>query len=401
MSRHSDITGLLVLGGIVGLIVIAAKIFGALERHIKVEAEKRSKSIFESKKFELIKIVEEREKKALKEILDKSSQLEIKEKYLVGLRDAFQKDFMTGRRWLSSFISEADKVNDELIINYLKVKKHPAHQAAEIVSIAKAERREAIKAVKFLQYQLETYKEYFPILEEYEEIILNERINFHEVNNESAIENIDKTSLFLSQEEYNTFSVTDRNQLALDRYISRTKENWEIGRLYERYLGSKYENEKWHVEYLGALKGFEDMGRDLICRKDGKIHIVQAKCWSSKKTIHEKHIFQLFGTALCYEMENNLLPGVVSAVFTTTANLSSVALAAANKLGIAIKQVPLNQNYPMIKCNINQGEKIYHLPFDQQYDRVKIVNDGEFYALTVQEAEKKGFRRAMRYLGTK
>jgi hypothetical protein len=31
----------------------------------------------------------------------------------------------------------------------------------------------------------------------------------------------------------------------------------------------------------------------------------------------------------------------------------------------------------MIKCNISKrsGEKIYHLPFDQQYDKVKIVND--------------------------
>jgi hypothetical protein len=54
----------------------------------------------------------------------------------------------------------------------------------------------------------------------------------------------------------------------------------------------------------------------------------------------------------------------------------------------------------MIKCNINQSskEKIYHLPFDQQYDRTKIIpSSGEFYAATVAEAEKKGFRRAFRH----
>jgi hypothetical protein len=56
----------------------------------------------------------------------------------------------------------------------------------------------------------------------------------------------------------------------------------------------------------------------------------------------------------------------------------------------------------MIKCNINQttGEKIYHLPFDQQYDRTRIIiSKGECYASTVSEAESKGFRRAFRFSG--
>jgi hypothetical protein len=56
----------------------------------------------------------------------------------------------------------------------------------------------------------------------------------------------------------------------------------------------------------------------------------------------------------------------------------------------------------MVKCNINPqtGEKIYHLPFDQQYDRVMIGNvEGEFYAETVAEAESRGFRRAFRWMG--
>ena len=58
--------------------------------------------------------------------------------------------------------------------------------------------------------------------------------------------------------------------------------------------------------------------------------------------------------------------------------------------------------YPVIKCNINQSthEHIYHLPFDQQYDHCVISKEqGEFYALTVQEAEDAGFRRAKRWKG--
>ena len=58
--------------------------------------------------------------------------------------------------------------------------------------------------------------------------------------------------------------------------------------------------------------------------------------------------------------------------------------------------IPMGE-YPMIKCNINNGEKIYHLPFDQQYHRAMIKNEGEFYAMTVKEATEKGFRRAMRH----
>ena len=57
----------------------------------------------------------------------------------------------------------------------------------------------------------------------------------------------------------------------------------------------------------------------------------------------------------------------------------------------------------MIKCNISKtGEKIYHLPFDQQYDRVEISpNKGECYVYTVKEAEDRGFRRAFRWVSDK
>ena len=54
----------------------------------------------------------------------------------------------------------------------------------------------------------------------------------------------------------------------LDRYLARPKSDWEIGRLYERYLGHLRETNGWVVTYHGALRGFEDLGRDLICVKD-------------------------------------------------------------------------------------------------------------------------------------
>ena len=72
-------------------------------------------------------------------------------------------------------------------------------------------------------------------------------------------------------------------------------------------------------------------------------------------------------------------------------------------MGIGLEEKhKFNKEYPSIKCNISQvnGEKIYHLPFDQQYDNTKIeTKHNEFYCTTVKEAEKAGFRRAFRYKG--
>jgi hypothetical protein len=42
------------------------------------------------------------------------------------------------------------------------------------------------------------------------------------------------------------------------------------------------------------------MGRDLIVRRGTELRVIQCKYWSKEKTIHEKHIFQLFGSTLEY-----------------------------------------------------------------------------------------------------
>lgn len=88
-------------------------------------------------------------------------------------------------------------------------------------------------------------------------------------------------------------------------------------------------------------------------------------------------------------------------VFVTTTSLSEIAQKCAEYLHIEVTQNYEFQDYPLIKCNISHsGEKIYHLPFDQQYDRVQIsFGKGEQYVTTIQEAEKLGFRRAHRWRG--
>lgn len=352
-------------------------------------------AIIKSQQKEMERILEQKRISFEKEIEQKNFRLNNKEKYLITLKESFDKGYINGRKWLANYISEADKIYDEQLGNYLLKKKHPAFTAAEAVKKISADKRAALNQLKLMEYQIQTYKEYFPFLEEFEVEILNEELNL--LDNNSAPEDFDRSILFLSKDEYQTLSITERNQLALKRYIEKPKTKQEIGKFYERFIGYKYESAQWKVDYVGLTKKYEDMGRDLVCIKNGIIHIIQAKCWSTEKVIHEKHIFQLFGTVLSYELENNLPPKSVLPIFATTTSLSEIVKAAAKRLGVEVKYIPLEKNYPMIKCNINKGEKIYHLPFDQQYDRIKIQGSEEFYILTINEAEKQGFRRAKRY----
>ena len=317
--------------------------------------------------------------------------------YLDGRDVSFKTGFLTGRHWLAAFIAEAEQARDRRD-DYLRSKSHPARKSAEIVKEVKQEKRALSERVKFLECQLKSYEEYFPQLEEYRDLILDERVPLSAgSDNLEELETADPSQLYMSREEWERLSVSERNQLALDRYVGRRKSDWEIGRYYERYLGSLRETSGWVVTYHGALRGFEDLGRDLICTKDGAVEIVQAKCWSRSKVIHEKHLFQLFGTTVHFRLAN--VSAHVTPVLATTTSLSVVAAEVARVLGIRVDSVPLSSSYAMIKCNVNLStkEKIYHLPFDQQYDRTQVSRPGECYVATVKEAEHLGFRRAWRH----
>jgi hypothetical protein len=114
--------------------------------------------------------------------------------------------------------------------------------------------------------------------------------------------------------------------------------------MYERYLGYLYERDGWKVLYNGAIKGYEDFGRDLICVKKNKVEIVQAKCWAKEKVIREKHIFQLFGTTIHYRKEH---PNVeLFPVFICTTKLSPEAQEVAEALKVKVKYQELITDYP-------------------------------------------------------
>lgn len=335
----------------------------------------------------------------LYQIEKKKQEIELSKKFLDDANENFNISLIQGRKWLAQMFADLtetiDKEKESLLLN----KKRAAIKAAEQVKEANLAKRNALKKLKFLEYQLLSYKENFPFLEEYEEEILNDEITYKQIETNNQEREADGASKYLSEDEYKQLSPTERNKLALDRYLSGNLSKKEIGRFYERYIGYLYEKNGFNVEYFGIKQDYKDLGRDLICSKGDTIQIVQAKCWSENKTIRENFICQLFGTLNHFKKTN---PGKkVTATLITSTQLSQVAKEMADVLKISYQEnFMLDKQYPLIKCNISNRnqEKIYHLPFDQQYDNIKIEPEkGEFYVSTIQEAEAKGFRRAVRY----
>lgn len=298
----------------------------------------------------------------------------------------------------SQFIADLKTFKYELTAKYLESKSHPAHKKAQDVRELKQKTKEYIKEYKLMRYEYDMLFSLFPELENYLEYYSGEKAE----SIEKVKENYDYVQSWVSKDEYNSLDENTRNQLALDRYIeSRKKSKWAIGRDYEMFIGHEYEQKGYKVIYTGITDRLEDKGRDLIAHKDNEILIIQCKNWSKYKEIHENHICQLFGTTVQYNIENNSL-FKATPVFITSSTLSETALKFAEYLGVQVIQNKKLEEFPRIKCNINNKEKIYHLPFDQQYDRT-IIGDqkGEFFAWTVQEAVEKGFRRAKKYFYVK
>jgi hypothetical protein len=312
------------------------------------------------------------------------------------------KERQLGFPWLAKAYDEYFALQERGVINYFRHKTPAALKTAEIVREYSRLRRDAERRAKIAENVIRYYEYIAPFLVDLKEEVDDSAAQERQLLEEYSEEELeDAVTGFLTKEEYRRLSTTERNQLAFDRFWGRPKSKWLIGRIYERYIGYLYEQDGYDVEYFGIFKGFEDLGRDLICKKDGQDLIIQCKNWSQFHTIYEKHVFQFFGTVFQYRDEN---PNrTVRGLFYTATELSGLARRFSCQLGIELfENFKLDRNYPCIKCNVSwkDGTRIYHLPFDQQYDRTKIDRKrGEFYSATVKEAEEQGFRRAFKYRG--
>lgn len=306
--------------------------------------------------------------------------------------------------WMAEQFSDFIFMFDMLTADELIRKSHPAKTSSEKVRAIAREKRELTKEVKMLRYQLGFYESIFPWLEDFKEVDVQDAIEY--AKNASDTDNEENEweyyRNYLSPEEFDKLSRNEKDQLMLDRFLNKSKKtNWEAGIEYERYIGHLFEQNGCTVIYSGAIMGVEDIGRDLIVfDTDGDVTIVQCKRWSKDKSIHEKHIFQLYGSTVAYKIENSM--DNVKCVFATTAPLSDFAKKCADRMNVAVLFEPMCK-YPVIKCHITKnGERIFHLPYDQQYDKIKNKQDGDvLYVKTIDEATSAGFRHAFRWSGNK
>ncbi len=323
-----------------------------------------------------------------------------------------------GFPWLADAISQYYESRDLKIAEFMENKLRPGLSSADRIRELSKDKMEFQKKFILARNISKYYESLFPWLTDFVDESIDEVILKAFTIEEISDDDVDPVNNYLTKGEFQKLSVTERNQLALDRYWKRKKTPWEIGRDYERYIGYLYEKEGWIVNYQGIEKGLEDLGRDLICKRGNTIEIVQCKYWRSERTIHEKHINQLFGTTVEYYIKNlsaintkpqiDLFSGILGndflkAKFITSCSFSETSKIFAKALGIEIiEKFPLD-DYPIIKCNVSRRDnsKIYHLPFDQQYDKTIIEEErNECYVGIVKEAERLGFRRAWRWEGS-
>jgi hypothetical protein len=310
----------------------------------------------------------------------------------------------------SGFIADAwadyERARADRLATSLQYKKHPAKNAAREVRAKGKELAAMRRELKRTQWVLALYEFHFPWLSELRDF--DEELSYVEGEPDpvgpdaggAAAQQLDPAQHFLSKEEYAALSDAERNQRALDRYLMSRKTPWQVGRDYERYIGYLREQAGAKVTYQGIFAGLEDLGRDLICETPNGIEVIQCKRWATRKTIHEKHVFQLFGTVVAMRIEHP--DKTISATFTTTTTLSERAHQFADQLNIRVEEAVPLADYPRIKCNVSRTrQRIYHLPFDQQYDTTIIEPEkGELWAATVAQAEQHGFRRAWKWKGT-
>lgn len=358
--------------------------------HDKVDIQKSDLAVLRAKRSRLKHEIDVYRKKAMEEI-----NLMLSEKII-------------NYPYLATIISDYREHLNEKYVYELLHKPRPAYSTAEKLKMVTKQLRSIEEKYRILKYRQSIYEDAFPWFSDLTEIS-TEDIEEMNQSTQAPESEFDFLKSYISHAEYTSLPSAERYQLALDRYKKKSKTNWQIGIAFERYIGYLYETRGYKVDYYGANKGFEDLGRDLIVKNKTETIIIQCKYWNSHKTIHEKHIFQLYGTMITYYSEHqNLkqtffdgLPPQIKGLFITSCSLSDTARKYASMLNIDVEEgCKFDYDYPCIKCNISRrdGDKIYHLPFDQQYDNIKIEpQKGEFYCQTVAEAEAAGFRRAWRW----
>lgn len=385
------------------IVVIAAIIIFLLKSSLKREEERRRNTERKLASSESVnRTLSEKLISAEQLLKSKQEQIHLLQEELTrhknNLSNVLESNLIS-MPWLAGMI--ADFITYDLEIEAKKLDWGYNVQRQKKVASIRLIRSEATRRIteaKEAVYQLEYIRTLIPGIDD----LLS--TDYKEIDYSGSIPDHDPVLDYLTKEEWQQLDEDAKNQLALDRYIaSRKKSKWQIGRDYELSVAYEYSKKGYRVETYGSYMGLEDLGRDLIAVKQGQTLIIQCKYWAQHKEIHEKHIYQLYGTTVGYCIENRKSNDDVHALLITNTRLSQKAREIAIYLHVTFVENHSMADFPRIKCNIGHDDygrtKIYHLPMDSQYDVTKIENTGEFYAFTVKEARDAGFRRAYKWHG--
>ena len=294
----------------------------------------------------------ELEKEKVKSLEGENERLLIEvEQHKINLSSLFSSN-LTAMPWLAGMMADFLTYDLEVEAKKLEWGKNIAREkkVASIRTI-REEARRRIQEAKEAVYQLEYLRTLYPGIDD---VLVTD---YKELHLDGTIADHDPVLDYLDKDEWNRLSDAEKNQLALDRYVaSRKKSKWQIGRDYELSVAYEYRKSGYEVDTFGSYMGLEDLGRDLIARKDSIVHIVQCKYWSQSKTIHEKHIYQLYGTVVEFCVENNSSTRNVKGIFVTNIRLSDKAKTVAERLGIRYVENYSMTDFPRIKCNVGRDE---------------------------------------------
>ena len=89
--------------------------------------------------------------------------------------------------------------------------------------------------------------------------------------------NLSKGQLEIDQNSRVVRIISKTGNCTIHKYQYSDLDSSDWGYIYEKYVGQKYEEEGFKVEYLGLHKGFLDGGMDIVISKDDFKAYIQCK----------------------------------------------------------------------------------------------------------------------------
>ena len=166
--------------------------------------------------------------------------------------------------------------------------------------------------------------------------------------------------------------VIRHQRYGLDATPSEPKSNRQIGLEYEMSVAHEYRLHGYKVDLRGSRLGYDDMGIDLIAKRDGRTVLIQCKYWGYGKLVRENTVCQLKGSWDFYLLKNHLSRENVQARIVTNVYLSETAREVADALGIVYWEGHEKVILPELKADMDNVND--DMPEEIGWDEIPIYS---------------------------